>query len=245
MKNSNFEIISNERIATGTWKMVLGGDCSQIKGSGEFVQIVIPGKYLRRPISVCDRSEAQLTLVYKVVGEGTDYMSKVKEGDSLEILSGLGTGFDTDACGGKALLLGGGVGTAPLLLLAKELIAKGKAVSVVLGFNKADEIMLKDEFEAAGAQVIIATADGSVGVKGFVTDAVAQMAHDWDYWYSCGPRPMLKAVCAAIEGPGEVSMEERMGCGFGICYGCTIQTAKGPKRVCADGPVFKAEDMIW
>lgn len=245
MKNSKFEIISNERIATGTWKMILGGDCSQIKGSGEFVQIVIPGKYLRRPISVCDRSEAQLTLVYKVVGEGTDYMSKLKEGDSIEILSGLGTGFDTDACGGKALLLGGGVGTAPLLLLAKELIAKGKAVSVVLGFNKADEIMLKDEFEAAGAQVIIATADGSVGVKGFVTDAVAQMAHDWDYWYSCGPRPMLKAVCAAIEGTGEVSMEERMGCGFGICYGCTIQTAKGPKRVCADGPVFKAEDMIW
>lgn len=245
MKNSKFEIISNERIATGTWKMVLGGDCSQIKGSGEFVQIVIPGKYLRRPISVCDRSEAQLTLVYKVVGEGTDYMSKLKEGDSLEILSGLGTGFDTDACENKALLLGGGVGTAPMLLLAKELIAKGKAVSVVLGFNKADEIMLKDEFEAAGAQVIIATADGSVGVKGFVTDAVSQMAHDWDYWYSCGPKPMLKAVCAAIESPGEVSMEERMGCGFGICYGCTIQTAKGPKRVCADGPVFKAEDMIW
>ncbi len=245
MKDVKFTVRSNSVISLNTWKMVLEGDTSAISGSGQFVEISLPGFFLRRPISVNDADAGTLTLVYKVVGKGTDLMSTMKAGDTLDILTGLGNGFHPDATKEAALLLGGGVGTAPLYLLAKELISAGKAVTVVLGFNNAAEAMLVDDFKALGADVYIATMDGSLGSKGFVTDVVMNNDIRFDHYYGCGPLPMLKAVCAGIGGDGEISLEERMGCGCGICYGCTCHTTEGPKRVCADGPVFKKETIIW
>ena len=245
MKEVKFTVSSNVEIALNTWKMVLKGDTSAIKGSGQFVEISLPGFFLRRPISVNDATDGTLTLVYKVVGKGTDMMSGLTEGATLDILTGLGHGFHPEACATDALLLGGGVGTAPLYLLARELIAAGKAVTVVLGFNKAEEAMLVEDFKALGARVEIATMDGSLGTKGFVTDILAKGGIQYDHFYGCGPLPMLKAVCAGIEGKGEISLEERMGCGCGICYGCTCHTTEGPRRVCADGPVFDKEVIVW
>ncbi len=250
MKQVYLTVKSNEPIAAGTWKMILEGDTSAVTGSGQFVNIALPGLFLRRPISVCDLSEGLLTLVYKVVGKGTDAMSAMAPGTRLDILTGLGNGFDAAACESSALLLGGGVGTAPLVLLTRELRSRGKSVTVLLGFNKAGEEMLAAELEALGARVEIATLDGSKGTRGFVTDILHLKADGpdairYDYFYACGPMPMLKAVCGAIDAPGEVSLEERMGCGFGICYGCSCHTVNGPRRVCADGPVFKKEDLIW
>ena len=245
MKEVTFTVLENAGIAPRTFRMKLSGDTSGIRGSGEFVQIALPGKFLRRPISVHDCDWDTLTLVYKVVGEGTEAMSAMRPGDKLSALTGLGNNFDIDACRSKALLLGGGVGAAPLYLLAKELCAQGKEATVVLGFNTAEEIMLEKDFENLNARVHIATLDGSAGTRGFVTDVLKIKNLSYDYFYACGPRPMLRAVCGAIKGPGELSMEERMGCGAGFCYGCTIQTAGGPARVCADGPVFKKEELIW
>ncbi|MBR6269140.1 MAG: dihydroorotate dehydrogenase electron transfer subunit [Bacteroidales bacterium] len=245
MKQVYFTLKENSKIADGTWKMTLEGDVSAVGGSGKFVNIALPGLFLRRPISVCDLSQGTLTLVYKVVGKGTDAMSAMLPGETLDILTGLGNGFDTSACRDSALLLGGGVGTAPLVLLARELLSKGKRVTAVLGFNKASEIMLADELRSLGATVYIATLDGSEGTRGFVTDALMEKGIEYDYYYACGPMPMLKAVCSHIEKPGEVSLEERMGCGFGICYGCSCHTTDGPRRVCADGPVFKKEKLQW
>ena len=248
MKESIFTVKENRKIAEGTWKMALEGDTSAITGSGQFVNIALPGLFLRRPISVCDLSENGLmTLVYKVVGKGTDAMSAMTPGETLDLLTGLGHGFHTDACSEAALLLGGGVGTAPLVLLARELTARGKRVTALLGFNTASEAMLVDELKALGAEVHIATLDGTLGTRGFVTDILREKgeAIRYDYYYACGPMPMLKAVCKAIEKPGEVSLEERMGCGFGICYGCSCHTTDGPRRVCADGPVFKKEKLLW
>ena len=186
-----------------------------------------------------------MTVVYKVVGEGTKVLSEMGVGAVLEVLTGLGRGFDPEACKANALLVGGGLGVPPLYLLAKELKARGKKVTAVLGFNKAEEIILADEFKSVCDEVAVSTADGSVGVKGFVTDALKEMQPSYDYFYTCGPMVMMKAVCAALEGPGEASLEERMGCGAGFCYGCSIETKNGPKRVCKDGPVFKKEDLIW
>lgn len=245
MKECDFTIISNDRIAKGTFRMVLEGDTSGIAGSGQFVQVELPGKFLRRPISVSSFCDGNLVLIYKVVGHGTELMSNMESGEGLSVLTGLGNCFDIDACRSAALLLGGGVGTAPLFELAKELICQGKNVTVVLGFNSSDEVFLKEDFERLGATVYVATMDGSCGVKGFVTDALRQYAPEYDCFYACGPLPMLRAVCSSLEGNGQASMEERMGCGFGICYGCTIQTVKGPRRVCADGPVFNKEDLLW
>ena len=245
MKDNIFTVLSNREISFKTFKMVLEGDTSSIAGSGQFVEISLPGFFLRRPISVNDAEPGRLTMVYKVVGKGTGKMSAMAPGETLEILCGLGHGFHPEACRTDALLLGGGVGTAPLYLLAKELIAGGKAVTVVLGFNKAEEAMLVEDFKDLGARVEIATMDGSIGTKGFVTDILAKGGIKYDHFYGCGPLPMLKAVCAGIEGKGEISLEERMGCGCGICYGCTCHTHKGPRRICADGPVFKTEDIIW
>ena len=231
-------------IATKTYKMVLVGDGVV---EGEFVDIGIPGFYLRRPLSICDKEDGKLTVVYKVVGEGTKVLSEMGVGAELEVLTGLGRGFDPEACESRALLVGGGLGVPPLYLLAKELKALGKKVTAVLGFNKADEIILAEEFKSVCDEVVISTADGSVGVKGFVTDAIRQMAGQagHDYFYTCGPMVMMKAVCAALEGRGEASLEERMGCGAGFCYGCSIQTKNGPRRVCKDGPVFKKEELVW
>lgn len=245
MKEVTYRILSNRQIASGTWKMVLEGDTSAVSGSGQFIDIALPGKFLRRPISINDKDGDTLTIVYKVVGKGTAMMSAIGPGESLDALSGLGHGFNPGACKENALLLGGGVGAAPLLLLAKELVNAGKCVTVVLGFNKQEEVMLTDEFAAAGAKVLVCTMDGSAGTKGFVTDAVAAFKPAFDYYYACGPKPMLKAVYNALEADGEISLEERMGCGTGICYGCTCHTSKGPARVCKDGPVFKKEDIIW
>ena len=253
MNKSLYTIAENSIIAAKTYKMVLVGDGVV---EGEFVDIRIPGFYLRRPLSICDKEDGTLTVVYKVVGEGTKVLSEMGVGAVLEVLTGLGKGFDPEACKANALLVGGGLGVPPLYLLAKELKARGKKVTAVLGFNKADEIILADEFKRVCDEVVVSTADGSVGVKGFVTDALRQMAgqagHDGnksraghDYFYTCGPMVMMKAVCAALEGPGEASLEERMGCGAGFCYGCSIETKSGPKRVCKDGPVFKKEELIW
>ena len=244
MKKSLYTIAENSLIATKTFKMVLVGNGMV---DGEFVDIGIPGFYLRRPLSICDKEEGKLTVVYKVVGEGTKVLSEMGVGAELEVLTGLGRGFDPEACKSRALLVGGGLGVPPLYLLAKELKARGKKVTAVLGFNKADEIILAKEFKSVCDEVVISTADGSVGVKGFVTDAIRQMAGQagHDYFYTCGPMVMMKAVCAALEGPGEASLEERMGCGAGFCYGCSIQTKNGPRRVCKDGPVFKKEELVW
>ena len=238
-------VTKNEALTPLIYEMHLAGDVSGVTRAGQFVEIALDGLYLRRPISVCNYNDGELTLIYKVVGKGTDLMSQMAEGTQLDVLTGLGNGFNIDHECEKPLLVGGGVGVPPLYRLTRDLITRGKKVTVVLGFNTESEIFYVEKFEALGAKVIIATADGSVGVKGFVTNAIAESGVDADYFYSCGPLPMLKALCQSLEIDGEVSLEERMGCGFGICMGCSIQTTKGAKRVCKEGPVFKKEEVIW
>ena len=238
-------VTKNEALTPLIYEMHLAGDVSGVTRAGQFVEIALDGLYLRRPISVCNYNDGELTLIYKVVGKGTDLMSQMAEGTQLDVLTGLGNGFNIDHECEKPLLVGGGVGVPPLYRLTRDLIARGKEVTVVLGFNTESEIFYAEKFEEAGAKVIIATADGSVGIKGFVTNAIAESGVDADYFYSCGPLPMLKALCQGLEIDGEVSLEERMGCGFGICMGCSIQTTKGAKRVCKEGPVFKKEEVIW
>ena len=238
-------VTKNEALTPLIYEMKLAGDVSGVTRAGQFVEIALDGLYLRRPISVCNYEEGELTLIYKVVGKGTDLMSQMAEGTQLDVLTGLGNGFNVDHECKKPLLVGGGVGVPPLYRLTRDLIVRGKEVTVVLGFNTESEIFYAEKFEEAGAKVIIATADGSVGVKGFVTNAIAESGIECDYFYSCGPLPMLKALCQSLEIDGEVSLEERMGCGFGICMGCSIQTTKGAKRVCKEGPVFKKEEVIW
>ncbi len=243
MKQSIFEIKSNELIAKAVYKMVLLGDTADITASGQFVNIKLDGFFLRRPISVCDSTEGELTLVYKVVGRGTEAMSQMKAGERLDILTGLGNGYDTAKSGDKPLLVGGGVGVPPLYKLARLLIAEGKQVSVILGFNTKDEVFYKDEFEALGAKVYVSTVDGSMGTKGFVTDCLKDI--DYTYFYTCGPEPMLKALYGATATSGSFSFEERMGCGFGACMGCSCKTVTGNKRICKEGPVLTKEDIIW
>ena len=238
-------VTKNEALTPLIYEMHLAGDVSGVTRAGQFVEIALDGLYLRRPISVCNYEDGELTLIYKVVGKGTDLMSQMAEGTQLDVLTGLGNGFNINHECKKPLLVGGGVGVPPLYRLTRDLIAQGKEVTVVLGFNTESEIFYAEKFKEAGAKVIIATADGSVGVKGFVTTAIAESGVEADYFYSCGPLPMLKALCQSLEIDGEVSLEERMGCGFGICMGCSIQTTKGAKRVCKEGPVFKKEEVIW
>jgi len=245
MQKRYFKIESNELIARDTFRMVLRTDGPVAVRSGEFVDIAIPGWYLRRPISVHDTLPDGVILIYKVVGEGTKVMAGMTPGMELELLFPLGSGFHPEKCQEAALLVGGGLGAAPLYLLARELLAQGKKVTAVLGFNRADEICLAQELEALGVPVHLSTLDGSVGTKGFVTDAIAAVQPAFDRFFTCGPLPMMKAVCAALDTPGEVSLEERMGCGAGYCYGCTVITASGPRRVCADGPVFDKEEVLW
>ena len=242
MNKNLYTIAENSSIADKTFKMVLVGEGFV---DGEFVDILIPGYFLRRPLSVCDYEEGRLTLVYKVVGEGTKVLSEMPVGGELEVLTGLGKGFDPEACRERALLVGGGLGVPPLLLLAKRLKALGKQVTAVLGFNTAADAILVEEFRSVCDVVAISTVDGSIGVKGFVTDAIAAVRPEYDFFYTCGPMVMMKVVCQTLEGPGEASLEERMGCGAGFCYGCSIQTKNGPRRVCKDGPVFKKEELIW
>ena len=242
MKQGLFNIIENTRLTSTVYRMRLVGDTSHITRPGQFVNVKLDGFYLRRPISVCDVEGDTLTLVYKVVGKGTEAMSRMQDG-CLDILSGLGNGYDTDLSDDKPLLLGGGVGVPPLYLLARELIGAGKEVTVILGFNTKDEIFYEEEFRALGAEVLVATADGSYGVKGFVTDAMKDL--EYTHFYTCGPEPMLKAVCRATNTSGQLSFEERMGCGFGACMGCSCKTLTGNKRICKEGPVMRKEEIIW
>ncbi|MBP3940769.1 MAG: dihydroorotate dehydrogenase electron transfer subunit [Christensenellaceae bacterium] len=242
MKQSIFTIIENKKIAKDVYLMQLMGDTSSITAPGQFVNIQLEGHFLRRPISVCDCEGDVLTLIYKVVGKGTEQMSMMGKGEKLDLLTGLGNGFDTAKSGDKPLLIGGGVGVPPMYLLAKKLIAEGKKPSVIVGFNKEEEIFFADEFAALGIDVTVATADGSVGVKGFVTDALPE---EYSYFYTCGPEPMLKALYHATKTSGQLSFEERMGCGFGACMGCSCKTKYGNKRICKDGPVLEKEEIIW
>ena len=243
MKQSIFTVKENTALTGSVYKMLLEGDTSDITNCGQFVNIKLDGLYLRRPISVCDCEGNTLTLVYKVVGKGTEQMSLMKEGQTLDILTGLGNGYDISRSGDNPLLLGGGVGVPPMYMLCKKLINEGKRVSVILGFNTAEEIFYENEFKALGAEVYVTTVDGSYGVKGFVTDVMKNA--EYSYFYTCGPEPMLKAVYNTSVTGGQFSFEERMGCGFGACVGCTCKTKYGNKRICKDGPVLEKEEIIW
>ena len=242
MKQVILRVLQNERLTPSVYRMVLTGDLSAVTVPGQFVNLKIDGLYLRRPISVCDLRDGQLTLIYKVVGKGTAALSELREGALLDTLTGLGNGYDLRDGGEKPLLLGGGVGVPPLYLLARRLIEAGRCVTAVLGFNTADEVFYEKEFRALGAAVTVTTADGSYGQKGFVTDA---MPENYSYIYTCGPEPMLKAVYRAAKTGGQFSFEERMGCGFGACMGCTCRTVAGNKRICKDGPVLRKEEILW
>ena len=242
MKQSIFQIVSNVALTDSVYKMILAGDSSAITNCGQFVNIQLDGMYLRRPISVCDYDENTLTIVYKVVGKGTEAMAAMKAGTKLDILTGLGNGYDLTLAGDKPVLLGGGVGVPPMYNLAKKLREQGKEVKVILGFNVKSEIFYEEEFKALGCDVTVTTVDGSYGVKGFVTDALPE---EYTYFYTCGPEPMLKAVYRASKTSGQMSFEERMGCGFGACMGCSCKTLTGYKRICKDGPVMKKEEILW
>lgn len=241
-KQNEYKILSNAPLTDDVFKMVLGGDTQYITTPGQFVNIKLDGKFLRRPISVCDYDENTITLIYKVVGEGTEQMKNLAAGETLDVLTGLGNGYDISKST-KPLLIGGGVGVPPMYNLAKALIKSGQKVSVVLGFNTSKEIFYEEEFKALGCDVYVTTVDGSYGVKGFVTDAMKSI--DYDYFYTCGPLPMFKAVYNATETSGQFSFEERMGCGFGACMGCSCKTKYGNKRICKDGPVLVKEEIIW
>ncbi len=242
MKQSIFEIIENTRLVPQVYRMKLKGDTSAITAPGQFVNIQLDGLFLRRPISVCDVEGDVMTIIYKVVGKGTEAMSKM-EGGKLDILTGLGNGYDLSAAGDKPVLLGGGVGVPPMYLLAKRLVAEGKIPTVILGFNKQEEIFYEDEFKALGCNVMVTTVDGSYGIKGFVTDALKEV--EYTHFFTCGPEPMLKAVYKATNTSGQMSFEERMGCGFGACMGCSCQTLTGYKRICKDGRVMWKEEIKW
>lgn len=238
-----FTIRSQSEIAPNTFELVLNGDTEGLERPGTFVNIRLGGLYLRRPISVCNVTPGRLTLIYKAVGKGTAQLSRMSIGEELELLTGLGNGYDLSKAGDRPLLIGGGAGVPPMYLLAKKLAEAGKNITVILGFNTASEIFYDNKFRALGAKVLITTADGSAGIKGFVTNAMEGL--DYSYFYTCGPGPMLKAVYDSSATEGQFSFEERMGCGFGACVGCTCQTKYGNKRICRDGPVLVKEEIIW
>ena len=243
MKQGFFTVLENAPLTPSVYKMRLGGDTSAVTVPGQFINIRLDGFFLRRPISVCDYNGEELTILYKILGRGTEYMTSLRRGDRLDVLTGLGNGFDTADAGGAPLLIGGGVGTPPMYRLCRELLSAGKPVTVILGFNTREEIFYEEEFRALGAKVIVSTADGSYGVKGFVTDAMEGL--DYSYFYCCGPEPMLKAVWKKARTSGQLSFEERMGCGFGACMGCSCKTVTGYKRICKDGPVLRKEEILW
>ncbi len=242
MTQGIYEILYNFSIAPNVYSMVLAGHTSSILAPGQFVNIKLEGKYLRRPISVCDYNEETITLIYKVVGEGTEQMAKMKIGERLDMLVGLGNGFNPEKAGDKPLLIGGGVGIPPMYNLCKELLKMGKTPTVILGFNTKEEIFYEDAFKNLGVEVIVTTVDGSYGVKGYVTDA---MDREYTYFFTCGPMPMFKAIEAKAVTSGQYSFEERMGCGFGACMGCSCKTKYGNKRICKDGPVLYREEIVW
>ena len=236
-------VLENKALTPAVWQMRLQADTSAITAPGQFVNLKLAGLYLRRPISVCDWDENSLTLIYKVVGDGTKQMTALVPGDRVDTLVGLGNGYDMTKSGDSPVLLGGGVGVPPMYGLAKRLLAQGKPVTVILGFNTKDEIFYEEEFKALGAKVLVTTADGSWGIKGFVTDALKTLTYS--YFYTCGPLPMFKAIEAVAVTSGQYSFEERMGCGFGACMGCTCKTKYGNKRICKDGPVLEREEIVW
>ena len=242
-KKGIYKILANEPLTATVWRMVLGGDTQWITAPGQFVDIALDGRYLRRPISVCDYDATTLTLIYKVVGEGPAQMSRMAAGGELDLLTGLGNGYNTKKSGGSPLLVGGGVGVPPMYMLCKKLVAEGKKVTVVLGFNSKDDVFYEDEFRALGADVHIATADGTYGTKGFVTDVIKNL--QYTFFYTCGPEPMFRAMHKIMKTPGQYSFEERMGCGFGACMGCSCKTLTGNKRICKEGPVMESEEIIW
>lgn len=242
MKQGIYKVLYNFNLAPGVFRMVLEGDTSALIAPGQFVNIKLEGKYLRRPISVCDYDSKTITIIYKVVGEGTEQMSKMTQGTELDVLVGLGNGFNPEKSGDKPLLIGGGVGIPPLYNLCKELIKLGAKPTVILGFNTKSEVFYEDAFKVLGANVIVTTVDGSYGVKGFVTNA---MDIDYTYFFTCGPMPMFKAIESKAVTSGQYSFEERMGCGFGACMGCSCKTKYGNKRICKDGPVLYREEIIW
>ena len=241
-KQNNYQILSNVALTNDVYKMVLDGDTRYITAPGQFINIRLDGKFLRRPISVCDYDDKSITIIYKIVGEGTEQLSKLESGEVLDVLTGLGNGYDITKST-KPLLIGGGVGVPPMYNLAKALLADGQKPTVVLGFNTKSEVFYEDEFKALGCNTLVTTVDGSYGIKGFVTDAMTDL--DYDYFYTCGPLPMFKAVYNATSTSGQFSFEERMGCGFGACMGCSCKTKYGNKRICKDGPVLVKEEIIW
>lgn len=242
MKQGIFKISQNAKLVDSVYKMVLSGDTSDITACGQFINVQLDGLYLRRPISVCDKDDTSVTIIYKVVGKGTEQMSKMSVGETLDVLTGLGNGYDLSLSGDKPLLLGGGVGVPPLYMLAKELKKQGKDVSVILGFNTESEVFYEQEFKNLGCDVTVTTVDGSYGIKGFVTNAYPD---DYTHFYTCGPEPMLKAIYKTAKTSGQMSFEERMGCGFGACMGCSCKTIAGYKRICKDGPVMQKEEILW
>ena len=244
MKQSLYTVKTNEALTQDTYKMVLAGDTSAFTVAGQFVDIKIGELFLRRPLSLCDFDDESFTVLYRVVGKGTDVLKTMKPGDTLDVLTGLGNGFNLSKSGDRPLLIGGGLGISPMYRLAKELIAEGKHPVAVLGYNKKEEIFFADEFKALGIELYISTADGSVGTKGFVTDVIKNLS-DYTYFYTCGPEPMLKAVSLITDTEGELSFEARRGCGFGACMGCSRETKYGTKRICKDGPVLTKEELIW
>jgi dihydroorotate dehydrogenase electron transfer subunit len=255
MKQGIFTIESNRRLTQSVWEMVLAGDTSACQKPGQFINIKLDGLFLRRPISVCDYDDKHITIIYKVVGKGTEEMAEMQPGEALDVLTGLGNGYDISKAGESPVLIGGGVGVPPMYGLLKALneqrlaaaasgtSADAAPIRVILGFNTADEIFYKDEFEKAGAEVLIATVDGSAGTKGFASDVLKGL--DYSYFYTCGPMPMFRAIEAVAKTSGQYSFEERMGCGFGACMGCSCKTKYGNKRICKDGPVLEREEIIW
>ena len=243
MKQGIYTISENLKLAEGIYRMVLSGDSSDCTASGQFINIKLEGHYLRRPISVCDWDDSSITIIYKVLGRGTEEMTALPLGTELDVLTGLGNGYDLSLSGERPLLIGGGVGIPPLYNACKKLIAEGKKPTVILGFNSADDKFYVDEFAALGAEVVVTSADGSIGLKGFVTDAMKDL--DYTYFYTCGPTAMLKAIDAIAKTSGQLSFEERMGCGFGACMGCSCETIYGAKRICKDGPVLRKEEILW
>ena len=238
-----YTVTENACIAERIYKMILSGDISEIKAPGQFVNLKLDGFFLRRPISICDAENNNLTLIYKIVGKGTDRMSKLKAGKKLDVLTGLGNGYDITLSGNNPLLVGGGVGIPPLYMLCKRLIEKKAKPTVILGFGTAGEVFYENEFKELGVPVYVTTADGSYGQKGFVTDVMKNL--HYTYFYACGPEPMFRAIDKIAQTGGQYSFEERMGCGFGACMGCSCKTLAGSKRICREGPVMKREDIIW
>lgn len=244
MKQGLYTVLENENIAPDTWRMVLEGDTAPITAPGQFLNIQLAGHFLRRPISISDWDETTVTIIYKILGHGTEEMTRLPVGAVLDILVGLGNGFSTEKSGARPLVIGGGVGIPPLFHLTKKLLAEGRSPVVILGFNRREDMFYVEEFKALGAEVVVATADGSFGIPGFVTDGVKTVS-GYTYFFTCGPLAMLEALEKVVETSGQFSFEERMGCGFGACMGCTCKTKYGSKRICKDGPVLEREEIVW